>query len=142
MITTTAAEKVLWDLKDLGLTATPEDRTQISDALQILTQAVDYHIFGVCADQQLVGLQSLQNYAQHFGYALTAALMQKLPSINGAVYLKFNPRSQRLYIDAYSGTYRGVLISFQSDVTEGYSGTHGHFPLDLFADKNEGFATK
>ncbi len=132
MITTTAAEKVLWDLKDLDHTATAEQRTEIQAALQTLTTTTDYHILGVCAEQQSAGFQALQSYAQHFGYLLTDAMGQELPEITGAVYLKFNPRSQRLYVDTYNGTYRGVLVSFQSDLAEGYSGTHGHFPLDLF----------
>ena len=133
MLTTTAAEKVLRDLKDLDQTATAQQRTEIQAALQTLTAAADYHIFGVCAEQQLAGLQALQSYAQHFGYLLTDTMGQDLPQITGAVYLKFNPRSQRLYVDTYNGTYRGVLVSFQSDLADGYSGTHGHFPLDLFA---------
>ncbi|MFZ4729223.1 MAG: DUF1824 family protein, partial [Pseudanabaena sp.] len=35
-------------------------------------------------------------------------------------------------LDNYQGAYRGVLISLHTDFTDGYSGTHGHFPLDLF----------
>jgi Domain of unknown function (DUF1824) len=132
MITISAAEQVLQDLKDLDQTATAEQRTQIQAALQTLTAAADYQMFGVCAEQQLAGLQALQSYAQHFGYLLTEAMGQELPQVAGAVYLKFNPRSQRLYVDGYNGTYRGVLVSFQSDLADGYSGTHGHFPLDLF----------
>jgi hypothetical protein len=135
MMTILAAEKILWDLKDLGATATAEQRTQLVAALQALTNTADYQIFGVCAEQQSAGLQALQSYAQHFGYVLTDAVGQGLPQIAGAVYLKFNPRSQRLYVDTYNGTYRGVLVSFQSDLVDGYGGTHGHFPLDLFVDQ-------
>ncbi len=140
MMTTLAAEEILWDLKDLDQTATTQQRTEIQAALQTLTAAADYHIFGVCAEQQSAGLQALQGYAQYFGYVLTTAMGQELPQIAGAVYLKFNPRSQRLYVDTYNGNYRGVLVSFQSDVADGYGGTHGHFPLDLFAGKRESSA--
>jgi Domain of unknown function (DUF1824) len=133
MLTIPAAEQLLWDLKDLEHTATPEQCAQLRTALQALTAVADYHIFGVCAEQQLAGLKALQSYAQHFGYELTEKMGQELPTLAGAVYLKFNPRSQRLYVDTYNGTYRGVLVSFQSDLAEGYGGTHGHFPLDLFA---------
>jgi hypothetical protein len=35
------------------------------------------------------------------------------------------------YIDAYTGSYRGVLVACQSD-NEELQGTYGHFPLDLF----------
>ncbi len=140
MMTIQLAEKILWDFKDLDQTATAEQRLQIRAALQTLTAEVDYQIFGVCADQQLVGLQALREYAHHCGHRLPATLVQELPQLTGSVYLKFNPRSQRLYVDAYNGTYRGVLVSFQSDVVQGYSGTHGHFPLDLFADNSKGSA--
>ncbi len=134
MITTSAAEKVLWDLKDLESTATAEQRGQIRDALQALQASADYLMFGVCAEQQLAGWQAVQSYAQHFGYEIAAHLEQELPQFTGAVYLKFNPRSQRLYVDGYTGQYRGVLVSFQSDLADSYSGTHGHFPLDLFVN--------
>lgn len=142
MMTTLAAEQVLWDLKDLDQNATAQQRTEIQAALQTLTAAADYHIFGVCAEQQAAGLQALQGYAQYFGYVLTATMGQDLPQIAGAVYLKFNPRSQRLYVDTYSGAYRGVLVSFQSEVADGYGGTHGHFPLDLFDNKKENSAMR
>ncbi len=133
MITIPAAEKVLWDLKDLEPNATATQREQIQAALQALQASADYLIFGVCAEQSLAGQQALSSYAQHFGYEITAKLKQELPTITGPVYLKFNPRSQRLYMDSYNGPYRGVLVSFQSDLADGYSGTHGHFPLDLFS---------
>jgi hypothetical protein len=137
MITIQLAEQMLWDLKDLDQTATAEQRLQIQAALQTLTTEADYQMLGVCADQQRAGSQALQEYAQHFGYLITAVLASELPQLTGAVYLKFNPRSQRLYVDTYNGTYRGVLVSFQSDMADGYSGTHGHFPLDLFAVHSE-----
>jgi Domain of unknown function (DUF1824) len=132
MMTTPAAEKVLWNLKDLEPTATAEQRGQMREALQALQASADYLMLGVCAAEQLAGWQAVKSYAQHFGYEITAHLEQELPQIAGAVYLKFNPRSQRLYVDSYTGQYRGVLVSFQSDLADGYSGTHGHFPLDLF----------
>jgi Domain of unknown function (DUF1824) len=126
------AEALLRGHEDLGAAATMAQRENIRRALQVLTNAADYHIFGVCADSQSVGLDALQAYARHFSYELAETFKQQFSSVNGAVYLKFNPRTQRCFTDVYSGTYRGVLVSFQSDSESGYSGTHGHFPLDLF----------
>jgi Domain of unknown function (DUF1824) len=126
------ADQALRKLQDLGATASVEQRESIRQCLQVLTKAADYHTIGMCADDRSVGLMALQSYAKYFGYDITDDLVAVLPMINGAVYLKFNPRSNRLYIDTYQGDYRGGLVSFQSDLADGYNGTHGHFPLDLF----------
>jgi Domain of unknown function (DUF1824) len=126
------AETLLRGHEDLGFAATAVQRETIRHALQALANTADYLIFGVCADSQLAGLAALKGYVHHFGYDLTDALAQPFSQISGAVYLKFNPRSQRFLMDGYTGAYRGVLVSFQSDIAQGYSGTHGHFPLDLF----------
>jgi hypothetical protein len=133
MMTISAAEKILGDLRDRPEILGNEESNLLRQALQALQEATDYQMFGVCAESQASGLDGLQSYAQHFGYKIPAAMVAELPLIDGSVYLKFNPRSQRLYIDVYNGSYRGVLISFQSDLVDGYSGTHGHFPLSLFA---------
>jgi Domain of unknown function (DUF1824) len=128
------AEAALKNLEDLGTAVTAEQGETIRQALQTLATASDYPIFGVCVDSQSIGLTTLKEYAHSFGYDLTEALAQQCLAIGGAVYLKFNPRTQRCFADAYTGAYRGVLISFQSDFEDGYSGTHGHFPLDLFCE--------
>jgi Domain of unknown function (DUF1824) len=132
MMTISAAEKILGDLRDRPEIPGSEESNLLHQALQALQAATDYQMFGVCAESQASGLDGLQSYAQHFGYEIPAAMVAELPLINGSVYIKFNPRSQRLYIDVYNGSYRGILISFQSDLADGYSGTHGHFPLGLF----------
>jgi Domain of unknown function (DUF1824) len=127
------ADQALRKLQDLGAEANVEQRETIRQCLQILTKATDYHTIGMCADNRTVGLIALHSYAKHFGYGITADLLTALPTTDGSVYLKFNPRSNRLYIDTYPGDYRGGLVSFQSDLADGYNGTHGHFPLDLFS---------
>ena len=127
------ADQALRKLQDLGAAASVEQRSRIRESLQILTKAADYHTIGMCADDRTIGLTALHSYAKYFGYDITADLVTALPTISGAVYLKFNPRSNRLYIDTYQGDYRGGLVSFQSDLADGYNGTHGHFPLDIFS---------
>jgi hypothetical protein len=133
-MTLQAAEKTLWDLRDLNATtATDQNQAAIRQALQTLAAASDYQMFGVCADSQAAGLQALQTYAHHFGYDLPSELTDNLPQIAGSIYMKYNPRSRLCYVDIYTGTARGVLGSFQSDYADRYSGTHGHYSLDLFA---------
>ena len=129
-LTIADAERVLWELSDLDAeTATPERRSQICEALDFLTKQSDYHIFGICAENTDEALQALKSYASHFRYKLPE---EHLPAIADGVYLKYNPRSRRYHSDNYKGDYRGALLSFHTDFTDGYSGTHGHFPLDLF----------
>ena len=132
-MTISEADQALRKLQDLGAAASVEQRAAIRQSLQVLTKAADYHTIGMCADDQATGLTALHSYAKYFGYVITADLVTVLPSVNGSVYLKFNPRSNRLHIDTYKGDYRGGLVSFQSDLADGYNGTHGHFPLDLFS---------
>jgi hypothetical protein len=130
-MTTSEAAAALDRLRDLT-TATPEQREIILAALAVLMAATDYQLIGICADDRSSGLVAVHSYAAHFGYEIEPQLVAALPEIKGAVYLKFNPRSNRLHLDTYQGDYRGGLVSFQSDLAEGYSGTHGHFPIDLF----------
>ena len=131
-LTIADAERILWELSDLDpISATPERCTQIREALDYLTKESDYHIFGVCANTIDDALQALHSLANHFNYELPPA--SDLPAIADGVYLKYNPRRPRYHFDNYKGAYRGVLISFHTDFSDGYSGTHGHFPLDLFS---------
>ena len=131
-LTIADAERILWELSDLdAASANIERRNQICEALDYLTRQADYHIFGVCADRTAEAVRSMRSYTKHFHYELPDA---EVPIIDDGIYLKYNPRSRRYYADSYQGSYRGVLISFHTDFTDGYSGTHGHFPLDLFSD--------
>jgi hypothetical protein len=129
-LTINDAERILWELSDLdNETATLDHRSQICEALDYLTSQADYLIFGVCADTVAEALLVLKKYTSYFHYELPSG---DLPLINDGVYLKYNPRRPRYHCDSYKGNYRGVLLSFHTDFTDGYSGTHGHFPLDLF----------
>lgn len=128
------AQETLQNAQDLGDAASSDQRSDIREALQTLMQVASYSIFGVCAANQTDGMVALRSYAQHFGYALADTIAPS--QVDGAVYLKFNPQTQRCHVDSYTGRYRGVLVSFQSGFADGYSGTHGHFPLDLYSDKS------
>jgi Domain of unknown function (DUF1824) len=131
-MTIQAAERVLLELKDLDVHANTEQRDRIQYALATLMPSSDYQIFGVCAADRAEGIQALESYAEYFGYLLMPGTTESLAKIEGAVYLKYNPRNRSCYVEGYTGSYRGVLVSFHSDFEDGYKGTHGHFPLNLF----------
>jgi Domain of unknown function (DUF1824) len=111
-------------------TAAPDQQMQLRQALQIVVQACDRQIFGVCADSLAAGVESLASYLQ----ALDQPTDLKFEPLAGPVYLKFNPSTGRCYRDVYTGHHRGVLVSCQSDFEQGVNGTYGHLPLDLFSD--------
>lgn len=104
------------------------DQTLLRQALLTVTQASDYQILGICADTFTQGMQALESYAAALEYAPTL----NLPVIEGAVYIKFNPKSGLCYASAYGGEHRGVLVSCQSADETGVNEMFGHLPLGLF----------
>jgi Domain of unknown function (DUF1824) len=127
--------KLLIALSDLGSKPdySEEQRMSLRQALLFLKTHADFQIFGVCADSLEQGIKALQEYTQAFEYTLDPVSN----TLEGGVYIKFNPNRSFVHIDPYSGEFTGVLISYQSEESEGHeghNGTYGHFPLDLFAD--------
>jgi hypothetical protein len=128
-----AAKAILIAASDVDPNAQTEtDPELLRQSLLNLATVSDYQIFGVCADNQTEALIALKSYAKAFGCEMTSNIEESSNS-SESIYLKFNPRINRLHKDVYAGKYRGVLISYQSDYTDGHSGTYGHFPLELFA---------
>jgi hypothetical protein len=111
----------------------PEEKTQVREALTVLTQASDYQTLGICADDLAEGVNTLKAYLMGLGYGSSFEI-QDFPDTENPVYMKYNTRKHTHYVDAYMGNYRGVLVTFQSDYSDRQSGTYGHFPLDLFAE--------
>jgi len=126
-----AAHQLLkqWDCTQPELIATL-DRTQLSEALLLVARHSDYQILGICADDLRQGQLALQHYAVLLGYEPDLSQLEGR-SLDGSVYLKFNPKTGLCYVDSYTGPYRGVLISCQSAYESGVNDTYGHFPLDL-----------
>jgi Domain of unknown function (DUF1824) len=123
-------------LSDLGSKPdySEEQRMTLRRALLLLKTHADYQIFGVCADSLEQGIKALQEYIHAFEYAIAPVSNTQ----EGAVYIKFNPNRSLFHVAPYSGEFKGVLISYQSEdngSNEGHNGTYGHFPLDLFADQ-------
>ncbi len=102
----------------------------IAQALLLLTSLSDYHNLGICADTAAQGLSALQSYLKALGDEVT--INSDITSSESAVYIKFNGQNQKYYLDCYTGTYRGVLVSCQSSLDESINGTYGYLPLDLF----------
>jgi hypothetical protein len=109
-----------------------EEKKQLCQALNLVTELSEYQNFGVCADNVQEGLSSLKSYLKALGYNAN------LPDLSGAengkpVYIKFSGKSMSCYIDSYPGDYRGVLVSCYSEEQQDICGTYGHFPLQLFS---------
>lgn len=104
------------------------EKALIQQALLLLAKHSDYQILGICADTMEQALLALKTYAEALGYQPSI----ELDPIEGSVYLKFNPKSGLCYLDSYTGTHRGVLVSCQSAYEGGINEMYGHLPLDLF----------
>ena len=72
----------------------------------------------------------MSSYLKALGDEVT--INYNITSFEGAVYIKFNGQNQKYYLDSYTGTYRGVLVSCQSSMYDSINGTYGYLPLDLF----------
>ncbi|ACK67393.1 Domain of unknown function DUF1824 [Rippkaea orientalis PCC 8801] len=106
------------------------DKEVLRQAIKLITGLSDHENFGICADNLQQGLQALRSYLKALNYNFELN-KNPFPSEDTAVYIKFNTQTQKYYLDSYQGTYRGVLISCQSE-DDSLVGTYGHFPLDLF----------
>ena len=130
-MTRSEAETILRQFICVDRSSHSSDYAAIRDAVSIVTNLSDYQIFGICAETAEEGLRSLSQYLSALNYAETP----KIQPISGAVYVKFNPKTERSHIEPYTGEHRGVLISCQSDYDDGVNETFGHLPIDLFEQK-------
>jgi hypothetical protein len=104
------------------------DRDIIQQALLLAASQSDYQMLGVCADTLEQGIRALEGYAKALGYSPNL----DLEPIEGSVYIKFNPNSDKCYVSPYDGEHRGVLVSCQSADDADLNEMYGHLPLDLF----------
>ncbi len=118
----------LFSCTDTKSADSPEEKAALREALLLVTGLSDYQILGICSDTAEQGLLALKTYAA--GLALEAPL--DIAKVEGAVYIKFNPKTGLCYMDSYAGTYRGVLVSCQSSREGGINEMYGHLPIDLF----------
>ncbi|MEM7773439.1 MAG: DUF1824 family protein [Cyanobacteria bacterium P01_E01_bin.6] len=132
MTSTTTAHQVLKAFDCLPTdTPDPPLKPDIQSALKTVASQSDFQIFGVCASNLSDGVDALTQYVQALGYTLPEDI--QFDEVEGAVYIKFNPKAGLVYTDAYSGDHRGVLVSCQSAYEGGLNEMYGHLPLDLFS---------
>lgn len=110
---------------------TTSEKAEVQAALQTFNEWSDYQTLGVCADSLVIGKVALEAYLKALGISVTL----DLPPRDGPVYLKFNTLKGAWYLDDYSGSSRGVLVSYHTSEPEAddVNGTYGPFPLDLFS---------
>jgi hypothetical protein len=113
---------------EASLPPTAAERTRLQAALGVVATHSEHQLLGICAASQDEGVAALMAYAHALGYQPVV----QLPTMEGAVYLKFNPLTGLVYGDRYSGSHRGVLVSCQSADGDGVNDMYGHLPLDLF----------
>ena len=102
---------------------------QLRNSLLLVTSLSSSQNLGICADNFQQGFATLVNYLTAFGYEIN--LEQNVSISSEPVYLKFSTQKMSYYSKKYTGEYRGVLVSCQSE-DDLIAGTYGHFPLDLF----------
>lgn len=107
----------------------PPDYSLLRQALLLAADHSDYQLLGICADTLTAGIEALHAFTQALGYTVVVPQHKQ----EGAVYLKFNPRNGTCYVDAYTGSHRGVLVSCQSADDAGINEMYGHLPLNLFS---------
>jgi hypothetical protein len=103
---------------------------QLRQALLLVTSLSKSENLGICADNAQQGFAALSSYLKALGYQADCD-PTVASDIQGAIYIKFNTQKMSCYFDSYTGSYRGVLVSCQSE-NDMLVGTYGHFPLDLF----------
>ena len=102
---------------------------QLRNSLLLVTSLSSSQNLGICADDFQQGFATLTSYLAAFGYEIN--LEQNVSISSEPVYLKFSTQKMSYYSKKYTGEYRGVLVSCQSE-DDLIAGTYGHFPLDLF----------
>ncbi|MEM8602865.1 MAG: DUF1824 family protein [Cyanobacteria bacterium P01_H01_bin.121] len=117
---------------DGPIALTEAERSQTQAALLHLVQAADFLTLGVCADDLTGAIAGLNQFLHGLEIGQTVEQPPDLKLQSGC-YIKHNTRREVSLFDDYDGPYRGILIGFQSDLADGFMGTYGHFPLDLFA---------
>ncbi|NES86831.1 MAG: DUF1824 family protein [Moorea sp. SIO2B7] len=134
-LTVTEALKILGQYSCIQIKTvdSEEDKKQLQQALLLITSLSEYENLGVCADNAIQGFGALQSYLKALGYegegCFDADLM---PNSEEPVYIKFSTQKMSHFLDSYTGEYRGVLVSCQSEENDAIVGTYGHLPLDLF----------
>jgi hypothetical protein len=103
---------------------------ELRNSLLLVTSLSSSQNLGICAENFQQGFAALASYLEAFGYQSNLERDNVSQSLS-PVYLKFSTQKMFYYSKKYTGEYRGVLVSIQSE-DDLIAGTYGHFPLDLF----------
>ncbi|ACB53965.1 unknown [Crocosphaera subtropica ATCC 51142] len=106
------------------------DKSKLRQAIKIVSDLCETENLGICADNFQEAFKTLKSYLKALGISEDLDPSPSAPR-QTPVYVKFNTETMSYYVDSYTGSYRGVLISCQSD-NHNLVGTYGHFPLNLF----------
>ena len=133
-LTVQQAHKILkaFDCLKIDSIENAPNKDSIRQALLLVTELSDTQILGICADTAEQGIGALKTYATALGYEVN----KDLATIDGSVYIKFNPKTNLCYLNSYIGEHRGVLVSCQSTDEDGINEMYGHLPLDLFTSES------
>ncbi|MEC4986651.1 MAG: DUF1824 family protein [Oscillatoria sp. PMC 1068.18] len=108
------------------------EKKQLRQALLLITGLSESENLGVCADNSQQAFAALSSYLQAMDYRVNFDLASITP-VEKPVYLKYNTQKKAYYLDSYTGKYRGVLVSCQSE-DDDVNGVYGHLPLNLFSE--------
>jgi hypothetical protein len=91
-------------------------------------------LIGICAPNAEKGIRTLQAWVADLGLPKGKLFGMDIEGTaieppQGAVYIKYNSDSGDAFINAYAGSYRGVL--FTPDLMDGNFRQFGHLPLGL-----------
>ena len=112
---------------------TEEEKDRLKKALLLITNLSEKENLGICASNSTEGFMALSSYLKALGYQPNLD-SKSLPKIDTPIYIKYYTERMSYSMDSYQGSYRGVLISCQSENDE-IVGTYGHFPIDLFVEE-------
>ena len=127
-LTLEAAQNLLRQFLCLERSPNTPDPVLVRQALLLVATHSDYQMLGICADTVDQAATALKAYLTALGYDPTP----EISPLEGAVYVKFNPKRDRCHVAPYDGIHRGVLVSCQSAYDGDVNETFGHLPLDLF----------
>ena len=133
-LTLDQAQKILesYDCGSVSNTESLVETEQLRNSLLMITNLASSQNLGICADDSQQGFTTLANYLTALGYKSDFE-WENVTHSSEPVYIKFNTQKMSYYLDEYTGKYRGVLVSCQSE-DDLIAGTYGHFPLDLFSN--------
>ncbi|MEA5511281.1 DUF1824 family protein [Crocosphaera sp. UHCC 0190] len=131
-LTVEEAQKLLADYSCLQVKIVDfySEQEKLRQAIRLVSSLCDTQNIGICADNSQEGFKSLKSYLKALGYSDELEIKTSIPK-QTPIYIKFNTEKMSYYVDSYTGSYRGVLLSCQCE-NHTLVGTYGHFPLNLF----------